>query len=223
MQENALIIFVKYPESGLVKTRLAKTIGKDEAAQFYRILVENILENCISKDYRTIIFYSGNCEANDLMNWLGKDLDYIAQVGGSIGERMFSAFRGVFQKEAGKVVLIGSDCLFVNAKVVQQAFKELEKVHVTIGPSKDGGYYLLGLSRLQEEIFNGIDWSTDKVMEQTKQTLNRVGVAYSLIDEYFDIDTFEDIERLKNKITGNNSHIALSEELRDLLINIKKK
>lgn len=190
-----LLIFVKYPESGKVKTRLAKNIGSESAALLYRKMAESIIYD-LSKlaDYRKIIFFDPPERRNDVMRWLKfNGLSFIAQEGNSLGEKMSNAFSHAFSLGADKAVVIGTDCPQITTQTIVKAFEKLETSEVVIGPSYDGGYYLLGLKSLIPEVFHGIDWSTNIVFDQTMKRLRQSGIESECLEMLRDVDTVEDL------------------------------
>jgi rSAM/selenodomain-associated transferase 1 len=190
-----LLIFVKYPEPGKVKTRLARSIGSENAAMLYSNMAESIVYD-LSKliDYAKVIFFDPPEKRNDVMRWLKFDgLSFIAQDGNSLGERMSNAFGHAFSLGAGKAVVIGTDCPQITKQTIVKAFEKLEASEAVIGPSHDGGYYLLGLRRLIPELFHDIDWSTNLVFDQTMKRLRRNGIKSECLETLRDLDTVDDL------------------------------
>ncbi|HEX9666386.1 MAG TPA: TIGR04282 family arsenosugar biosynthesis glycosyltransferase [Thermodesulfobacteriota bacterium] len=190
-----LLIFVKYPEPKKVKTRLAKNIGFENAAMFYRKMAEQIIYD-LSKlaDHRKIVFFDPPERKNDVMRWLKfNGLSFIAQEGNSLGEKMSNAFSHAFSLGADKTVIIGTDCPQITIQTILTAFEKLETSEVVIGPSYDGGYYLLGLRRFIPEIFHDIDWSTNLVFDQTIKKLRHSGIKSDCLEMLRDVDTIYDI------------------------------
>jgi uncharacterized protein len=190
-----LLIFVKYPEPGKVKTRLAKNIGLENAAVLYRKMAETIIHD-LSKltDYTKIIFFDPPERKNDVMRWLTfNGLSFIAQEGNSLGEKMLNAFSHAFSLGADKAVIIGTDCPQITTQTILRAFEKLEKSEAVIGPSYDGGYYLLGLRRFSREIFHDIDWSTNLVFDQTMKKIRDEGLQSTCLETLRDVDTVEDL------------------------------
>lgn len=191
---NALVVFLKYPQPGLVKTRLGKDIGPESAALLYKELTELILRNTEAGDYQRFLFYTPQNKKSEILKWLGGDPNLFLQKGNDLGQRLANAFKLVFSKGAKKVLVIGTDSPVIDREIIQQAFKQLDKFQCVIGPSFDGGYYLLGLGSENAKVFEGIDWSTNRVLEQTKQRLKKLEVVFTCLNEEFDIDTRADLE-----------------------------
>lgn len=197
--ENALIIFLKYPEPGKVKTRLAQEVGAEKAAGLYRLFAEAVLRQTVDKNYKRFVFYFPPENRDKIINWIGSGPEFYPQTGNNLGERLVDAFNRIFQRGAKRVVVIGTDSPQIDSGIILRAFGELGKNQCVIGPSHDGGYYLLGLSSFQKDIFQDIDWSTDKVLKQTTDRLDRPGISFSLLDKLFDIDTISDLQRVQKQ------------------------
>jgi hypothetical protein len=190
-----LLIFVKYPEPGKVKTRLAKNIGFENAAMFYRKMAEQIIYD-LSKlaDHRKIVFFDPPERRNDVMRWLKfNGLSFIAQEGNSLGEKILNAFKHAFSLGADKAVIVGTDCPQITTQTILKAFEKLERSGVVIGPSYDGGYYLLGLRRFIPEIFHDVDWSTNLVFDQTMKKIRDKGLESDCLETFRDVDTVDDL------------------------------
>jgi len=190
-----LIIFVKYPEPGKVKTRLARYIGNEKAAQIYSEMTETIIRNLFeSEKYKTMIFFDPPERKRDFENWLQNNVyEFFPQEGGSLGKRMSNAFTKVFSLEVEKAVIIGTDCIEISNEVISQAFDALEVVDVVLGPAEDGGYYLLGLKKPDPHIFHGISWSTGLVLDQTLKKIKEKGLKFQLLKTLRDVDTVSDL------------------------------
>ncbi len=194
-KKNALIIFLKYPQAGKVKTRLAKDVGDNEAARIYSNMALNIIESVVDpKSYNTILFYDPPEKEKEIKDWVGeKEVQFLPQVGNTLGDRISNAFKEVFSSGADKTVIIGTDCLDVTSDIINEALYLLDETEVVLGPAEDGGYYLLGLNKYRPPIFQDIDWSTEHVLEQTVLKIVENGLNYSLLKTLKDIDTVNDI------------------------------
>jgi rSAM/selenodomain-associated transferase 1 len=184
----ALIVFVKNLVPGRVKTRLAATLGHDEALKAYRYLLQHTQQIAEAVQADKYIFYSNAIEEQGWPQTYG----HMVQQGSDLGGRMAWAFEKVFEQGYEKVVIIGSDCLELQAPVITQAFDELERYDVVIGPANDGGYYLLGLKQSRPELFQHIAWSTPNVLSQTTQACQQAALTVSLLPWLTDIDEAED-------------------------------
>lgn len=202
MTEDVLMIFVKYPEPGKVKTRLARSIGEREASRLYRRMAEDTVR-CLgasgsgrhgnNDEYETIVFYDPPEKFQEIKDWLGEGPRYIRQSGGDLGERLAGAFDVVFSAGAGRVAVVGTDCPGVTQDTVTKALARLREKDVVIGPAADGGYYLIGLSRNAPELFASIDWSTDMVFNQTLENVERLGLSFTTLEVMKDVDELSDL------------------------------
>lgn len=195
MKQN-LIVFVKYPKKGKVKTRLAKGIGDEKAVEFYRNCILDIVEKHKEGEHKFTIFYSPKLAKGKFKKWLGDDVGYLSQGIGDLGKRMSKAFIKSFKNGYDSVVLMGSDIPQLSKKDIESAFKELETKDAVIGPSKDGGYYLIGFNKdvFSEFFFEGIQWSTHEVFDKTVNKFRSRGLDYGVLSECLDIDTIVDLE-----------------------------
>lgn len=189
-EQNALIIFVRNPEWGSIKTRLAKDVGNDTALRIYKYLLSRTRKvTRQAKAEHKFLFYDRHIVLAD--GWDENTFAKQKQVQGDLGVRMDSAFQQAF-KVASKVVIIGSDCPSLKAEDIDEAYMQLDSNDVVIGPSKDGGYYLLGLSKWIPELFKEMPWSTERVMSQTVQTIKALKLSHFIGRELNDIDHGKD-------------------------------
>jgi uncharacterized protein len=197
MEKSALIIFLKYPEVGKVKTRLAKVYNETFATEFYRLCVEKLIrdlrENFLSET-NVFLFCSDDQDIPKLKKWLGNDFICKPQEGFDLGKRMENAFTQVFNSGCEQAIIIGTDIPDINSEIIKDAFGLLNKYDFVIGPSKDGGYYLLGMNKNHPGIFEGINWSTNEVLGETIQKLNYQNFTYILLPELIDVDTSNSLE-----------------------------
>ncbi|NUO19062.1 TIGR04282 family arsenosugar biosynthesis glycosyltransferase [bacterium] len=198
---NTLICLARMPEPGKVKTRIADAAGHARAYEIYVELVKRCRALLESLDDSTEVEVSF-AEPFDFVKgqtFFGTRPFFSQQAGGDLGQRMcVAAIRG-FQSGARKVVLIGSDCPELPAEYVKQAFRILDEVPVVFGKAKDGGYYLLGMTRVVPELFAELPWSTSELLEQTIARLTEAGIPHGLLPELGDIDTIEDWEEFSRR------------------------
>lgn len=190
-----LIIFVKNPIPGKCKTRLAKTIGDVAATEVYKVLLRHTA--MITEPVNAVkeVHYSDFVEDIDMFqnNFVKK-----VQEGTNLGEKMKNAFAKAFQQGFQQVVIIGSDLLDITTYDINEAFSALETYDYVIGPAEDGGYYLLGMNKLNPTLFESKDWGSSTVLQETLKDLKNENIA--LLDERNDIDTFEDLQEFKELI-----------------------
>lgn len=194
MEENHLIIFVKNPVLGKVKTRLAAGIGNEKALEIYLQLLELTRKIAEKANCTRHVFYSDEIE-ND--GWDDDKFNKHVQEGDDLGERMKNAFEKVFALGAKKAVIIGSDCPQLTSEIVVESFRILNENDVVIGPAEDGGYYLLGMKNLHAFLFENKEWSTDSVFKDTVMDVAKNQLNYGRSPQLSDLDTVQDLRLLK--------------------------
>ena len=188
--KQALIIFVRNPILGKVKTRLAKTLGNEQALIVYKELLRYTHDITQTLPYDKYVFYADGITQNDI--WENHIYKKQIQSGNNLGARMQAAFELLFNKDYQHICIIGSDCYELTTAIIRQAFDALPQYDAAIGPSADGGYYLLGLSRMQPSLFTNMEWSTDKVLKQTVNACTIADCSYTLLPILHDIDDEQD-------------------------------
>jgi uncharacterized protein len=190
--ENALIVFQKNAVLGKVKSRLAATIGEEKALEIYQSLIRHTYSQLSNlQDLDIAVFFSDFVEESIEMDFIPNFK--VTQVGEDLGEKMADAFQFLFQKGYRKVIIIGTDCPEITVEVISEAFLILNEKEVCIGPALDGGYYLLGMCRMNEFLFQNIAWSTSEVASKTMELLKKHQMSYGLLKTLRDIDTEEDL------------------------------
>jgi len=200
MMKNLFGLLAKYPETGKVKTRLARQIGKEGAAGIYRVIAERIFRNTSpdkDSDFGRMLFYSPPGDKGRFESWV-PCVELLPQRGRDVGEIMANALKDLFDRGASSAVITGVDIPDLNRTIISDAFLELEHADVVIGPAEDGGYYLIGMKAEYPAIFQGISWSTGDVFDETVRTIKRMGLSYSTVKTLSDVDRIEDIIRHNN-------------------------
>ncbi len=192
LSTTALVIFVRNPISGQVKTRLAKDIGDERALEIYLQLLQHTLEITRGLSFRKFIYYADEVSDYDL--WSVPGYTKRKQNGNDLGERMLNSFKELFDQGFTRIIIIGSDCLQLKTETLKEAVALLESNAAVIGPASDGGYYLLGLTKFYPDLFINKPWSTDQVFERTINDLINQGISYALLEELSDIDDGTDLE-----------------------------
>lgn len=218
---NALVIMAKAPEPGRVKTRLAPPLSLKEAAELAHALLVDQLENLKQlASSEVFVAYTPSEAIAFFEAMVPEGFSCFAQEGETLGERMSEAFRHLFAKGFKSVLLIGSDLPPIPLEFFEQAYDALERpdCDVVLGPSRDGGYYLVGMDRLVPEIFEGMIWSRDDVLARTLEKLDELGVKHELLPTWYDIDTPDDLARLQSLHDSQQSlmknTLTLLQELR---------
>jgi uncharacterized protein len=187
---NILSIFIKNPRLGTVKTRLAYTIGPEAALDIYHQLLDKTRLAAEGVNATRMLWYSDVVEQGDA--WSHLLFQKHVQCPGDLGVRMAFAFETAFQLGAHKALIIGSDCPELDSARIEAAFAALDHADAVIGPTPDGGYYLLGLRQPTPEVFENIVWSTDAVLPTTVGRLQQIGRTFVLLPKLSDIDVEED-------------------------------
>ena len=191
LSSTALVIFVRNPVLGQVKTRLAKDIGNERALAIYLQLLQHTLEITRDLSFRKFIYYADEVSDYDL--WSVPGYTKRKQNGNDLGERMLNSFKELFEQGFTRIVIIGSDCLQLQTEHLQEAVVLLESNVAVMGPASDGGYYLLGLTKLYPDLFVNKPWSTDQVFAKTIDDFNNQGISFALLEELSDIDDITDL------------------------------
>ncbi|WP_026898057.1 TIGR04282 family arsenosugar biosynthesis glycosyltransferase [Daejeonella oryzae] len=196
---EALIIFIKNPLEGKVKTRLAVGIGDKNALVIYKYLLDHTQKISSDISAKKYLFYDEIIDFKD--NWPETIYEKHVQSGSDLGLRMQNAFNLAFQNGHKQVVIIGSDCIDLDAATITEAFKKLHTRDFVIGPALDGGYYLLGMKSPEHILFENKIWSSSTVAAQTLEDINRLQKTCYILPSLSDIDTIDDLnEELKNLI-----------------------
>lgn len=195
MTTRALIIFAKLPRAGAVKTRLGSVIGMQEAAEVYRQLAEHAFSvgrRAVQAGIRVSVSYDPGSGEDEMRRWVGPVFDLIAQEGDTLGDRLYRAFERAFGEGMKRAVVVGTDVPELDYATLEHAFDALTRRDVVIGPSRDGGYYLLGMNAPAKDLFGGIPWSSETVFQETTRRLKSQGIAHAELHELADIDTIAD-------------------------------
>src|SRR5436853_900189 len=206
----ALAVMTKAPRAGHVKTRLIPPLSAEEAAQlnicFLRDTAAAITKAC-STTARGVGVYTPIGAEAAYIDILPGDFDLLPQHGDGFGERLAFATEDLFQCGFASVCLIDSDSPTVSADVYAQAVEQLSgpNNHVVLGPSDDGGYYLIGIKRNHPELFERIDWSTERVFDQTRQRIHEIKLEVSLLPTGYDVDDAATLRRLCDELLSEKA------------------
>ena len=195
---NHLIIFARNPQLGKIKTRLAKTVGENNALKVYLHLLEHTSHISNGLDCVKHVYYDSFLEKDDIFpeSIFQKNI----QVGDDLGVKMYNAIKDVFGQWARKVLIIGTDCFELSPSIIEQAFNKLDHYDAVIGPALDGGYYLLGLKQLKKEYFINKSWSKENVLLDTILDFKSLDISYYLLPQLNDVDHKEDLGDLEKLI-----------------------
>jgi rSAM/selenodomain-associated transferase 1 len=219
--KNCVLIFIKYPERGMVKARLSEYIDEDMVVSLYRSFVLDFLDTIRKGKHAFKIFFYPPESKENVSKWLGGNFSYIPQEGKKLGERMKNAFTRTFSEGYSRVLLVGSDIPDLTNEVINVAF-ELNDNDAVIGPAFDGGYYLIGFkgSAFLPEIFEGIPWSTDIVFERTIKIFKKYNYKIQVLPEWRDVDRLDDLKALVRR--NRETEFSQSRTMSLILNNMKK-
>lgn len=205
MKNNLLIILVKNPELGKVKTRLAVSIGEEEALNVYKQLLEHTRNVTQDLPFDKVIFYSDYVDHHD--EWDNAVFQKQHQGGGGFGIRVVRAFEWGFEKGYSHICVIGSDCYELEAKIIADAFVKLSEHDIVIGPSLDGGYYLIGMKEPHPFLFRNKHWSAGSVLKETVKDIEAYNLSACLLAVLRDVDVESDLKTMAVK-TSKSSNVA---------------
>jgi uncharacterized protein len=190
--QTAIIIFVRNPVLGKVKTRLARDIGDHKALNIYKQLLLKTLNAVKPFECKKFVFYSETIIRDDL--WELDGFVKKVQSGESLGEKMKNSFSEIFLAGFKKTIIIGSDCPDLETTDLNQALLMLDSHDVALGPAMDGGYYLLGMKKMYAGLFDNKPWGTDMVLPETLHDIEASGLSFFKGRILNDIDTIEDLK-----------------------------
>lgn len=194
--KRKLIVFARNLIYGAVKTRLAATVGHQKAFETFSLLLQNTHAVVQPIPVPKVIYYSNFIEEHDVWQ---EGFEKGVQQGADLGEKMMLAFAATFEQGFEKIVMVGTDCPALTQRIIMDAFAALEEHDVVFGPAYDGGYYLIGMTSLQETLFEDITWSTSTVLEKTIEKCRSKGLRYAMLPTLHDVDEEKDLIHLINK------------------------
>ncbi len=197
-QETCILLFVKYPEKGKVKLRLSVDINEDIVQELYRRFVQDTLATIKKIDSQFFICFSPVETKKKFQKWLGSTLLFLPQNGADLGERMKNSFTDVFTKGFQRAVLIGSDSPDLPEKYIEQAFSILQTQDIVLGPTIDGGYYLIGFNKntFTPGVFEDMPWGKQMVFQKTSMKIKQAHCSLGLLPIWSDVDTIADLKHL---------------------------
>ncbi len=193
MSKELLVVFAKNLLPGTVKTRLAADIGMDLAMEVYKELVAYTAEVADKVKTSKAVYYSEYVELYDFFH--DEKYSKHIQEGNDLGQRMLNAFYDAFEGEYDKMVLIGSDTPDISKKIIDEAFQKLDDHDAVVGPAEDGGYYLIGLKQAYPQLFEGKEYSHDKVLEELLEEAEELELKVAQLKTLFDVDTKADMKK----------------------------
>ncbi len=190
----------KYPKVGDVKTRLGKVMGYEEATRLYICFLKDTVEKVRQLETPFFIYYTLNDMEEDFKQLLGENLKYVSQKGADLGERLYNGFKVSSMMGYPASIALASDVPDLPVSILWDAVKKLKDFDSVLGPSSDGGYYLIGLKNqaVSWKLFHGINWSTETVYRETLDVIEKEAITIYSLESWDDVDQFTDLSRLAN-------------------------
>ena len=228
---SALALMTKAPRAGEVKTRLVPPLTKEEAAQLNKCFLQDTgaaISACCSRltapnpgrpTVHGIAVYTPVGAESDYADILPADFSLLSQRGENFGDRLYFAAEDLFKCGFNAVCLIDSDSPTIPAENFTKAIEllSLPGDHIVLGPCDDGGYYLIGLKQLHREVFEQIDWSTERVFEQTRQRARQIDARVHELPRGFDVDDRAALHRLCDELLGENARDSVAPRTQEFL------
>jgi len=205
--KRAIIIMAKAPFAGTVKTRLQPFLAAAQCAELAACFLRDTINKAKSLENQSLIIaYSPAGEINYFNQFAHPKTSFVEQKGDNLGAKMFSAFEFAFAQNAGAAVMIGTDSPTFPADFIEQAFEFLEtNSDAVLGKTEDGGFYLIGLRRMNARIFDGVEWSSTKTFAQARENIMKLDWHLREVPAWYDVDEPKDLERLKREFLHNRN------------------
>jgi uncharacterized protein len=210
--DQAILIFLRMPQPGKVKTRLAAHIGDHPAAALYRLFITDILETVKLLQLPVYLCFYPNGQKDSLCSWLGNRHTYWEQSGEDLGERMKNAFFRAFNSGIRQAILIGTDTPDLPITILRESFNALAAHDLVIGPSLDGGYYLIGFNanKFLPQVFSRISWGEGDVFHRTMAIISGRAASSYQLPIWQDIDNYDDLMAFAKRAVGQTEAGRLS-------------
>lgn len=187
----------RHPRLGAVRSRLARTLGDEIATNFHRLSAERLFQELERLPFpvQRILFYADQDEEAALRDWTGERFHYQLQEGKDRGERLCHAFETTFLQPVRKAIIVGTDIPDLTAGLIDEALHLLDSYDVVIGPDHSGGYYLLGLKSLHNELFHNVPWGTSRVYGHTLRKIKALDLSLAFLPVLIDVNNEDDLRR----------------------------
>lgn len=207
IDQNWVIVFAKRPEPGKVKTRLSALLGPDGACRLYDAFLADTTLTVASLSHAHRVMA---CDPPHEQAWFysrfHESFEVTSQGQGDFGKRLERSFDEAFARSANRVIVVGSDLPTLSPECLAAAFEDLKSHDLVLGPADDGGYYLIGLSRPAPELFQHIDWSTERVLGQTVERAGRSGLSLKWFPTECDVDDETGLRKLVASLSACSDH-----------------
>lgn len=201
---NGIVVMAREPSPGSTKTRLAAALGDRAAASVYEAFLLDTIATCRGVDARLLVSYAPDSpDAARYIRDIAPEAMFAAQPDAPFGARLASAMQAAFDRGCGRVAIIGSDIPHMEAAWLDDTFASLDDHDMALGPTQDGGYYLLGLRTPEPRLFDDIDWSSGRELGQTRSRAGQLGLRVKDVHDTFDIDTLADLLALQALIQAS--------------------
>lgn len=197
---NALILFTIIPAAGKIKSRLMPFLSAEECVSLHGCFLKDVYEKARTVEADVYVFFAPRAKKADFKALLGEDAVLLPQYGDDLGQKMRNAIGAVLRMGYNKVILMGTDIPHIHTETIKNAFDNLKQKDIVIHPAWDGGYYLIGMKREYESIWNLRRYGTNTVMYDTLQHMKAENLSISVGQMYYDIDCKEDLKQLWNDI-----------------------
>lgn len=218
------VLLVKYPEKGKVKSRLLRQIDENLVVELYRNFVLDIVDMLDMSGIPQVIAYSPKSAVKKFEKWLGLGRNYLPQRGNNLGHVLKNVCIDTYSLGFNRVILVASDCPDLPEEILQEAIVALQDYGAVIGPSPDGGYYLIGFTQeaFSAKTFQAITWSTEKVFKETISELKDQGQKVHILPEWSDVDNLADLidlfKRNQNSKFKSSKTIGMLKSNRDYIL-----
>lgn len=200
--KQALILFTRVPIAGKTKTRLQTALTPEQCAQAHSAFLQDVASSCLSpQQWDLLVFYGEEGPLPVLQELLPQQKDFFLQQGKTLGEKMDRAITDTFKMGYERCVLIGADLPLINREIIAQAMRALEEISLVLGPTVDGGYYLVGSTKPCPEIFSGQSYGGNNVFENTVAAAQKAGLSLGTVATMEDIDQPEDLRNFADKLS----------------------
>lgn len=212
---RTVVVYAKAPRPGRVKRRLSPPLERGEAAEIYRLSLSIVIDQVQALSVDSAQIWAYDAEDKQLLqkDFLPSSFPLNVQKGGHLGERLCHTAATVLKQNGPPVLIIGSDAPTLPIDYLRQALDLLERNDAVLGPTEDGGYYAIGLRRVDPMLFQSVSWGCETTFAETASNLEKLGWSYGILPQWYDIDRFEDLRKVLCDLRSIDSKTPVQEEL----------